>query len=276
MRFEEFIEEITKRVQEEVGENTRVCVKEVMKNNGLRMQGLAIFPDGQKMSPVIYLNGYYETLEKGGDLETITQTLLDTYNASLPQTEIDLDFFLDYENVKDRIAFRLINRERNRELLKHIPHMEYLDLAICFQYIYDGIGEILIWNNHAEMWGVDCQTLMDQCMKNFPLISPAKFISSCGSILLTTENGRYGAATILCPEVIDQAVKTLGKSFYIIPSSIHEVLLVPDDGDENNGQLFREMIVEVNGDDSLISEDEVLSNHAYYYDMYTKEISIAK
>ena len=67
-----------------------------------------------------------------------------------------MDFFKDFEKVKDRIVYRLIHAGRNKELLDEIPHIPFWDLAICFSYSFWseelGDGMILIRNEHMESW----------------------------------------------------------------------------------------------------------------------------
>ena len=64
---------------------------------------------------------------------------------------------MDFENVKDRVCFKLINKDRNAELLSDMPYIEFLDLAVIFYVLVSedemGTGPITIHNSlmkHGE------------------------------------------------------------------------------------------------------------------------------
>lgn len=81
--------------------------------------------------------------------------------------------------------------------------------------------------------------------------------------VLTNTKGINGASCLLYPEVLKQVAEMLNANFYILPSSIHEVILVVDNGSMNKSSL-NEMVYEVNR--TQVAEDEVLSDQVYYYD----------
>ncbi len=87
--------------------------------------------------------------------------------------------------------------------------------------------------------------------------------------VLTNSKRSSGAVCILYPGVLEEvAAERMGGDFYIIPSSVHEVILLPDDGrllEEN----LKEMIFEVNR--TKVDPEEVLSDNLYYYDAERKE-----
>lgn len=291
MNLKNFIQEITARVQAVVGEEAGVYVQEVRKNNNVLMHGLTILRKGGNVSPTIYLDSFYEMLKEGVDMEEIVSKILTVYVRGLPRGRVDMEFFRDFEKVKDRIVYRLVNREKNRELLEEIPHVDFLDLAICFYYSYEhpelGDGMILIRNTHMAMWGTSHRELMHLAERNTPRLLPSQLSSMENSLRgildeeqlaelreMQQETGKYlyvlsntrhiqGAAVILYPGILAEAARHLGGSFYILPSSIHEVILLPDDG-RSSGKELHEMIAEINR--SQLQEEEVLSDYAYRYE----------
>lgn len=291
MNLKSFIQEVIARVQAVVGEEARVYVQEVRKNNSVLMHGLTIMRRGGNISPTIYLDSFYELLKEGMDMEKIVAKLLAVYVKGLPRSSVDMEFFRDFEKVKDRIVYRLVNREKNRELLEEIPHVDFLDLAICFYYSYEhpelGEGMILIHNAHMEMWKTGHRELIQLAERNTPRLMQSQLSSMENAMRdfldeeqlaelreMQRETGKYlyvlsntkhiqGAAVILYPGVLAEAARHLGGSFYILPSSIHEVILLPDDG-RSNGKDLHEMIAEINR--SQLQEEEVLSDYAYRYD----------
>ncbi len=297
MKFETFMETVTVKVQEIAGADASVHVHEVRKNNNVLLHGMTILRKGQNVSPTIYLDGFFDMLKEGLDMEYIVRKILEVYVRGLPRDKVDMEFFRDYDRVRERIVYRLVNREKNAELLADIPHVDFLDLSICFCYSYEhpelGEGMILIHNNHVEMWKTCHRELMRLAERNTPRLMPARL---CGMDLalkeileeealeelrqLQQETGKYlhvlsnekrcqGAAAILYPGVLAEAAGRLRGSFYILPSSIHEVILLPDDG-RGHGEGLHEMIAEINR--SQLREEEVLSDYAYRYDAVTGKI----
>lgn len=291
MKLETFMETVTIKVQEIAGADASVHVQEVRKNNNVLLHGMTILRKGQNVSPTIYLDGFFDMLKDGMDMESIVRKILEVYVKGLPRNKVDMDFFHDFEKVRDRIVYRLVNREKNTELLADIPHVDFLDLSICFCYSYEhpelGEGVILIHNNHVEMWKTCHRELMQLAERNTPRLMPARLCSmdhALKGILeeealeelrqLQRESGRYlyvlsnekrsqGAAAILYPGVLAEAAGRLKGSFYILPSSIHEVILLPDEG-RGYGEGLHDMIADINR--SQLREEEVLSDYAYRYD----------
>ena len=204
---------------------------------------------------------------------------------------MDLSFFTDFDRVKYRIIYKLIHRQKNLTLLEDIPHYLFLDLAVVFCcYLPDtpnGNGSILIHNNHMDYWKITAKTLYDLAIKNTPILLPYE-LKSMEDVLkcmcpaesapsleadLTTDTPSmyvlsnteklYGASAMLYPDVISSFANFLDSDLCILPSSIHEVLLLPIK--ERSHDLELDHIVrEVNA--SQVLEEDILSDHAYYFD----------
>lgn len=285
----EFGDKMKRAVLEELGEDVQVEFKTVRKNNDQQLYGMLIREQHRVAIPTFYLDGYFQEYEEGATFRELFDRLMELYRST-PTQDVDLSFFEDFEKVKDRICYRLVNQEENREYLEDIPYVPYLNLAICFYYALDsellGEGSIMIHYNFLERWGVTTEELMRQAKENtcrlYPpyLESVEKLIRDemGGDCLLETDGNlpldvlsnhqkNYGACSILYPGVLALYAKRCGGNFFILPSSVHEVLLIRDSGEEDAGCL-KQMIAEVNADH--LPKEEFLSNDLYYYDM-TKE-----
>lgn len=297
MRLEKFMKTVQDRVQDIAGADACVQVQEVRKNNNVVLHGMSILRKGQNVSPTIYLDSFYEMMEEGTDVECIVKKILEVYVRGLPRGNVDMEFFKDFASVRDRIVYRLVNREKNRDLLCEIPHVEFLDLAVCFCYSYEhpeiGEGMILIHNTHMEMWETCHRELMRLAERNTPRLMPAwlcgmdqalKGVLDEEALLqlkqMQKETGKYmyvlsndrrcqGAAAILYPGMLARAAQQLGGSFYILPSSIHEVILFRDES-QSGGEQLHEMIEDINR--NQLREEEVLSDYAYRYDAATGKV----
>lgn len=302
MEINAFADKVCKAVKKELGEDYRVEVKKVRKNNGVIHYGLVILSREQNVAPTIYLDAFLEAYERGSTLGMLVRRLLALYEAGMPETNVDLEFFRSFEKVKDRICYRLAGRKGNEELLQNVPHIEFLDLAVCFYYAYQGEqlgeGSILIHNSHVEMWGTCITELLSLAQKNTPRLFPW----ICGSLrdimsgmteqkggrereedpedsfwdgipmkVLTNEKRTQGAACMLYPDVLAGLAEKEGRSFYILPSSVHEVILMADMG-AGEAEGFKRMIVEINA--TQVAPEEVLSDSLYYYDFAEKRVKI--
>lgn len=300
MKMDVFAEMVRAAVEERLGSGFHAEAREVRKNNGILRQGLLIFSEGQKVVPTIYLESFLEAYESGTPFGAVVAGVLSVYGRDVPKDSIDMEFFQSFGKVKDRICYRLVGRAGNKGLLEDLPHVEFLDLAICFYYAYDGssIGEgsVPIYNSHVEMWETSVAELLELARENTPRLFPWECRpmdelleeltgikwedgdGDMGSIftempmkVLGNVKRTHGAACILYPGVLE-GIAGDGKNLFIIPSSIHETILVPDTGRESRDELKR-MISEVNS--TQVPPEEVLSDSLYYYDARGKKIVIA-
>lgn len=300
MGINEFAKKICAAVEKKLGGEYAVELREIRKNNGVLLHGMMILSKSRNVAPTIYLDSFWEAYETGTSFAAVVRRLLSIYREGAPEGSIDIEFFRSYEAVRDRICYRLIGRKGNEELLEDVPHIEFLDLAICFYYAYSGreLGEgiILIHNSHMKMWDACTAGLLRLAQSNTPRLFPYE-CSSMEDILneLTSRSawegpespaeGRcripmrvlsntkrlHGAACILYPDVLEEIAAAEQSSLYVIPSSIHEVILLTDRGDSSPDAL-RDMIVEVNG--TQVAPEEILSDSLYYYDFNEKKIEI--
>lgn len=306
MEFTSFKTLVKEEIERRAGEAYSVRLNDVMKNNGVVLCGLTVMQDDSNISPTIYLNNYYEAYENGqATLGMVINDVMDVYNKNKVNRKLDMRYFLNYESVKGRIAFKLINTQKNKELLKDIPHLEFLDLSIVFQFLISdeniGAASILIHNAHAKLWGVDERELYKRATQNTPKLLQYELKNMrdvIGEILhseinqyhegdyngymeefgrcitmyvLSNKNRTDGAACMLYPDLIGDFAKAMGSDLYIIPSSIHELLLLPA-GDDDESRYIRNIIREVN--ETQLLEEEILSDSLYIYDSTSKEIKI--
>lgn len=301
MKMREFAEKVCTAVTEELGVGYKAEVGKVRKNNGVFLYGLQITDGKQDATPVIYLEPFWEGYKSGALFVDVIRGLVDVYRESMPKGDINMEFYRHYEMVKDRICYRLVGRKENEALLKDIPHTEFLDLAVCFYYALDfdkeglGEGSILVRNAHMEAWGVSMEELFRQAQSNTPRIFPWEYIPlekiMAGIMqeegeefipedlsrevpmkVLSNSRRMYGAACMLYPGVLAGIAAKEKSNLYIIPSSLHELILLPDDGVVVAEEL-KKMIFEVNR--TQVIPEDVLSDSLYYYDREKGEVIMA-
>lgn len=298
MEMEAFVRKACKAVGERLGSGFYVEARDVRKNNGVILHGMSVMKKGQNIAPTIYLDTFLEAYESGAAFGTIVQRLLQIGEESASGEGMDMGFFRSFEKVRDRICYRLVGRERNRGLLEDMPHVGFMDMAVCFFYAYQdeefGDGFILIHNSHMEAWETDTAELLALARCNTRRILPRECRTLeevldelngmdgpsgqednwIGFPLLVLSNDRraYGAACLLYPGVLEGIAEKEGYNLYILPSSVHEAILLPDDGAIVPNEL-KKMVSEVNR--SYVAVEEVLTDSVYYYDMRKKEVVVA-
>lgn len=269
-------------------------IHNIIKNNSLELECIVILDGKKNISPNFYLQFYYENYLNGLDIAGIVKEMEEKYNKI--QAGGFEDFSMDINNCMDKIICRLVSYEKNSQLLKEIPYIQFLDMAIIFYCLVvedeNGTGSVRISNQIMEKWGMTVKTLYTVAIQNTERLFPKVFcplksmlrnvlkkeVSGAGTgiqeipdgnyykeetpFVLTNRKGVHGAATILYPDCLKDIGRMTETGLYIVPSSIHELLIIPDNGEVSPDGL-KKMVKEVNI--SCVSAEEVLSDMVYYY-----------
>lgn len=198
--------------------------------------------------------------------------------------------FEDFETVKRNLAFRLIGQEKNRELLRNIPHVDFLDLAVIFE-VYLGLDgknaySMVITNEDMNVWNMDAEELYRTAKANAPIVKPASLRGLKEALgvryaegeremfyVLTNEPAAYGAAAMLYEGELRKASDQLGGDLVILPSSIHEVLLAPWIS-KTDSRAMKEIVRRVNKTE--VPDEEQLSDQVYRYIRSEDRIEMAE
>ena len=132
MVYETFLETVTNKLQEALGDSYQFTLRPLPKNNGVTLDGLTIQSPGCSVAPTIYLNPYYEQYRHGTDISEIVHDILRLYRATPSPSALRADSLEHFSDLRSRIMFRMIHTASNQVLLKDVPHLPYLDLSIVF------------------------------------------------------------------------------------------------------------------------------------------------
>lgn len=302
LSYEAFKQQLLADLHASFPENTRISIDSFSHNNRFSVDGLTILESGNNISPTIYLEPYFKQYEQGISYPEITKQICAYYNEHRFTHSVDTSFFTCLEYVRPQIVYKLVNYDKNRELLEEIPHFTYLNLAIVFYYLVPdnskGNASILIYNSHLAYWNISKDTLLLLAGQNTPQLLPWRFDSmtsllfptpdelpeiNCQKTLdilnnqtlpmyILTNNRRFlGACCILYPNVLKEISKDLKDNLILLPSSIHEFIVVPASFTDN-AQLLRDIVCEVNLTGVL--PEEVLSDSLYHYERETDNVSL--
>lgn len=298
--FEEFVNGMQERLQARYPD-CKVRAVPVDKNNGVHLTGIVIMPEEQNVSPNIYMENFYEEYLAGDQIEDLADAAAQFYEGHRIQEEPSLPDVTDFEVVKDLICFRPVNAERNREMLKSMPHRQFLDLAVTY-YIpvtveNDSDGRITVTDRHFCLWGVDEETLYRHAVENTRRMLPVELrsikevvweIISMGKsdtpeqadgvadfpmYILRCGNGEQATAAAFLYESVLREFADRHGDFYILPSSVFEIILLPAvNPSPEDSAYYNNMVGEVNR--TQLCREEVLADNAYYYHADTGKIEI--
>lgn len=278
MTYESFLDMLEQKIGGMLRGEEKVRRIQILKNNGVKLDGFSYQVPGHREQPTVYVNQYYRTEMKEEEVKGVAELVLKIQRDSRLFPEDDMAQVLNLERMKDRIFFRLISRARNEELLTQVPWLPWLDLAIVF---YIRIPEhivkhatALLHNSHMDHWGLTLGELYRMAaanMKKQPMVlEPMERFLGCygieavnsGMYVLSTKTKEYGAAVILSREVQKMCRDRLGEDYYVLPSSVHELILLPRSFTSGPGELER-MVREVNA--QCVSREDYLSDCVYLY-----------
>lgn len=291
MEYREFLENVRKEVESRYDSNVSVTLNHVMKNNGTELDGITIMEKDKNIAPTIYINSFYDRYREGVSLKAVVSEIIRIYNQNKNSININADYFENYENVRKTIVYKLVNYQKNKKLLEDVPYKRVLDLAVVFYCLIEqrkGVSATaLIHNEHLRIWNVTEDEIYNDALKNTPvllagsIVPMSKILSeiagtapvdndekvceyTCEDILyvLTNSSRVNGAACILYDNLLKKFANDVHSDLYILPSSVHEVIIVPKKNAFDKSELA-DMVREVN--EQGVSQDEILSDNVYEY-----------
>lgn len=296
MDFTEFSGQILDLLRER-NESADISIRTCSKNNGVQYVGVAIRDAESNMAPIIYLEPFYSRYLKNDSLLEIVRDIEKLYSQN-KKASLDTSLFLDYENVKEQIIAVVINKTRNMELLKSVPNREYIeDISITYKILLDGFegstATVLINNELLKNWNVSEEELFNQAITNNKILCrPVKRGMSEVLVEMMTDKDDeeinmlldslvehmyiisnacrvQGASAILDCDFMRELYEEIGAGF-LIPSSLHEMLYIPAERDDDICANINPMIQEVNR--SQLAGEEILGDNAYYFDGLSYEM----
>lgn len=286
----EFYDYVRQHILEYVrdAEGKEARVQKICRNNQVMIAALSIGREGEHLQPVLYLEPYYQEYAKGWDLSEIMCGIGTAYEECSLGFDLDEQKMTDYGYIKDRLFYRLVHYGKNREMLKMCPFDQMEDLAVTYRWMAyrnaDGMASALVRKRDLLMWGVDEEQIKKDARRNTEKIFPPVLkkiesvipvqVEESGIPVFVLSNSDYmnGASAMIYQEVLYDFASRMEQNLYILPSSIHEVILLREADVENVRELSY-MVKETN--QTIVNPEEILSDHVYYYDRRSDRIRIA-
>ena len=287
MDFETFMNEAIKEMRDRFPDFD-ISKQDVSKLQGESYTGMAVRPENSEIGVTLNLQDFYKALGFGMFLEDVMDSIeRSVVSAVRHMPHYDARVLEDYDRMKDALTVDLVPVAGNEQKLAQIPHKNVEDMALVYRFeeessVY-GSASILVTNEMLAVYDITADQLHEDAMKAAVQNRPAK-LHNMNDVMrdmmgdmsglfpmnepsplwvATVEGGQNGAGVIQYPGFLDQAAEALGGDFYVLPSSVHEVLLVADDGSMEIGYL-EEMVRSVN--ETEVSPAERLSDNVYHYD----------
>ena len=265
----------------------------LLKNNDTKRYAILLKKIEGTVSPTIYLDNFYSEFEHGRT--TISETASHIYEQMHDfedKIEAYQEFSVELSDCSNKITYRLVSKERNKQFLESVPHLPFLNMAVVFYIIHhvskEGMESICVTNELAGKWGLSAKSLYIIAEKNTPILLPPVIdtmehtlellmgeincaIEPAGDsnkpipmYIMTNKYQINGASVLLYNGLLDGLAEKLGTDLYVIPSSIHELIIMPAEDGSLSLSKLSDMVKEIN--ENHVKEEEILSDCAYYYD----------
>lgn len=284
MNREAMKQQIQEALSKKLGDGFRITIQKVFKPNR-ELDGLLIMGEEEIIGPTIYLEPVYEALDNGTPVEQVVDRILQTYDSAKSESvDFGIERLSDFDYVKDRLYAQLINRHLNKNMLQDVPHATFLDdfaiiVRCTIETSEDCDASFMVHNNHINIWQTDSETVLSTAISNtlakhdvelLPLdqlireTCPSfseEHSPACNLWFMSNRRKYFGAAAVLSDDVLKSFAEKHG-SFYVIFSSVHEVLMIPS---PNNADIdfFTRQNQNVNA--TALEENDILGTKAYFY-----------
>ena len=287
--FQEFADTVAANIRDHLPESYRdaeVKVTEFQKLNESYL-GMTVRQEGQTVVPNINLTAQYETyLRDGADMDAAYRRIADQVQLS---PDFQTAWLSDYDEVKSHLFIRVSDARENEDFLSSVPHKTVDGLAVSYHIAMPGpegaMASTVINNQMLESYGISQDQLHEDAVKNAQEMLPARFTSMAAMMMgltgmdvdlmeeappgmpqlmvLTNEQGMNGASVLFYPGQLDAVANNIHSDFFVLPSSIHETLILADDGLTDYRDL-QTMVQQIN--QAEVAPNERLSDHVYHYD----------
>ena len=291
MNFQEFVDKVKEAIRDALPESFRdaqVSVEPFRKLNTSYL-GLQVKKEGQTVVPNINLDAHFrEYQETGKPFADVLTAIAEQVQLAPP---METEWLKDYSQVKEKLFIRVSDAKENEAFLRMAPHKEVDGLAISYHIAFEGLHGVEastpVTYKMMEMFGVTEEQLHADALESTQRLYPVQYTSMAEVMnkmmgidtdmdpdmmpptegpqlmVLTNMQGIHGAATLFYPGQLEAIAQQMGSDFFVLPSSVHETLILPDDGTAEPDSL-QFMVREIN--QSTVAPEDRLSDFVYHYD----------
>lgn len=292
MNYEEFKKNLLRKIKERL--NIEVLVTQLEKNNQVKKEALTFREAGVNMMPAIHLGELYERY-KETDMEKCVNFVLEVLKT---RGYIMMEELLcDWKEAKNKIELQVINKKWNEERLKTLPHQDYLNLAVIARL---GINEgkyvkssMIVTYEMLDYWKISekelftaglsnlnerefmIEDLVEVVLRAFGFLAEQNEEEKTSGIqyVMYNEAKINGANGLLRTDLLAKFADEQECDVWVLPCSIHELILVPDRG-MLDLKILRSMVKDIN--DTEIEQEERLSDDVYKFCRERKMVALVE
>ena len=290
MDYREFIEVMAEEIRSRMPD-ADVSIRDVTKLQGESYTGICVKPRDKIGGPVLNMQEEYEQYRAGASYKKIMNSVMDRLEEALTNAPPEVRGenieglpFGNREQMRERLTIEMVSAERNRDLAEQFPHTMIADLAVFYRVELSESSSMMVSRKMMESMGLTLPELHHTAVENAMNRHPLKIKSMAEMLgfeveqepritVVTNETGYWGASVIAYPGVMDQVSQEVGGSFFLLPSSLHEVLVLPELPGRASVADLNEMVRHVNSE--CVEPQDILSDHAYHYDAKERTLEAA-
>lgn len=177
---------------------------------------------------------------------------------------------------KKTIFAKAMNTEQDKKFLENVPHINICDLSVSF-FVTNRDGQAFMPNRALmkQLCTDDVKSLCRIAEENVPMtIRPIESaladdgvedVQSGGDlwVVRTPSHEGSGAGALAYPHFFEKVTEKVGQSFWILPSSKCELLVLVDNGSYREDELF-DLVKSVNV--TQVVQRDFLSDNVYHWD----------
>ena len=290
-----------KKICDELKDSLSSCVKEVTfviieakVNNEVKKETLVFIQKGVAIALPINIKEVYLKYKEGNVLQELIeeiQIIIGGYNSLFDVSSINL---FDFKSVKSKIVFSLVGYKSNQHITKEGPYKCVEDLLIYFSIMVqlEEKHSILkrITNEMFVSYGITLDELYDIAIENTEQWYPPVLVSIQDAVngrmntnnllcdmnlsfdddqmrtndiayVLRSKDVKFGAKVLFYKNITKVISEFLASDYYILPSSIHEFLIIRKDGFDQD--KLRECVIQVNS--KKVDPEDILTDSVYLY-----------
>lgn len=273
-------EEFSRLIQDQIRsalpaeyENARIWTEEILKDADRQLTGLCIRREGEEEFPRIYLEDYEQDYRNGMSLESILRSIRGQLEESRTWSDLRQrarDIARDPEKARQAVTLRIVNRGRNIQNITTRPHRDMGEFVAIYSLELGRGGRVPVDHKLAKKLELSEQELYDLSMKNSPVLTPVEILTVGQALgfpgdhpedMLVISNPEHadGAVSLLYPGVDEEIRERLGGDYYVLPSSVHEVIAIPKTPERLDE--LEAMVRHVNASRVMANPADFLSDH---------------
>ena len=303
MDFEKFVNRVMEDIKKYLPQEYQNVDFAVAHQEKLNDQYTALRITGRKITPNINLENYYQEYEDGRSFRSIMAAIAESIKMVPP--EFEQDVLNDFEKAKELLFIRLSSVEKNADYLEKVPHTIVEDMAITYHLKIEigeqGVASATVTKEYLEKYGISVEELHKLALENSEKIFPANIDGILGFMqkqmaadmkkegmdeetinmilgdlpktddhamtVVTNDVCINGAAVIFYPRVFEEIAERICGDYFVLPSSVHETLILPDTGEFSPEELTV-MVSDINA--NVVEAKDRLTDEVYHYDSIDK------